>query len=256
MTMEVWMAPTGYIISYPIAGGRDFNMVLSHFRDPAVEWVKPVDIEEVHNEYKGYDPRILRVIEKIPPGVSRWPLLVTGPLESWSSPEKNVTLMGDAAHSMTNHMAQGAATSMEDGAFLGRCLVGVIEGKYSIADAVTIYEQGRMPKASYKQQISYLNGWLWHLPQGPATEARDRQMEPELRGETPIRSSNLYGDPSSVLDCYGYDAEMDADEHIRTWLNKGRTVRDAVTTVNHSEADKIANWFLPEDYAFKIQPRL
>ena len=42
--------------------------------------------------------------------------MATGPLESWSSPVKNVVLMGDAARSMVNHMAQGAATSMEDGA--------------------------------------------------------------------------------------------------------------------------------------------
>lgn len=101
-TMEVWMAPTGYIISYPIADCRDFNMVLSHFRDPPVDSVHEVDIEEVKQTYKGYDPRICRIIDKIPPGVSRWPLLVTGPLSTWSSEQKNVTLMGDAAHSMVS----------------------------------------------------------------------------------------------------------------------------------------------------------
>lgn len=93
-------------------------------------------------------------------------------------------------------MAQGAATSMEDGAFLARCIGAVIEGRLgNIADAIDVYEKGRMPKASYKQQVSYLNGWLWHLPDGPAADARDRTMEPELRGEYPIKSANLYGDP-------------------------------------------------------------
>ena len=66
--------------------------------------------------------------------------MVTGPLKSWSSPRKNVVLMGDAAHSMVNHMAQGAATSMEDGAFLGRCIAKVIEGKIRLNEAVRIYE--------------------------------------------------------------------------------------------------------------------
>lgn len=110
-TMEVWMAPTGYIISYPIADGRDFNMVLSHFRNPPVDSVQPVDAEEVRQDYRDYDPRICRIIEKIPPGVSRWPLLVTGPMESWSNPEKNVVLIGDAAHSMTNHVEFGKGDS-------------------------------------------------------------------------------------------------------------------------------------------------
>lgn len=113
-----------------------------------------------------------------------------------------------------------------------------------------------MPKASYKQQISFLNGWLWLLPDGPAQAARDKQMEVELNGEVPMRSPNLYGDPVSVCECYGYDAEVDADEHIRTYLNEGRVVRDGVTTVVRSEADKIVNWFLPEDYQFNIRPRL
>lgn len=92
-------------------------------------------------------------------------------------------------------MAQGAATSMEDGAFLARCVGAVIEGRLSLPDAIGVYEKGRMPKASYKQQVSYLNGWIWHLPDGPAADARDKTMRPELRGEVPIKSANLYGDP-------------------------------------------------------------
>ncbi|KAK5174436.1 uncharacterized protein LTR77_001516 [Saxophila tyrrhenica] len=248
-TMEVWMAPTGYI------NAKDFNMVLSHFRDPPVDTVCPVDLEEVRRQYDGYDPRIRRIIEKIPPGVSRWPLLVTGPLESWSSPEKNIVLLGDAAHSMTNHMAQGAATSMEDGAFLARCLSLVIGGKATVGDAVTLYEKGRMPKASYKQQVSFLNGWIWHLPDGPAQEARDKEMEPELRGEVPMRSPNLYGDPGCVQECYGYDAEKHADFEISAFLNDGRAVRDGAA-IQQERADQIANWFLPDGEHYKIASRL
>ena len=255
-TMEVWMSPAGYIISYPISDAKEFNMVLSHFHDPPAETVQEVDLEEVRQQYKDYDPRIRRVIEKIPPGVQRWPLLVTGPMESWSSPQKNVVLMGDAAHSMTNHMAQGAATSMEDGAFIARCIDLVINGRATVADAVTIYEKGRMPKASYKQQVSFLNGWLWFLPDGPAQQARDKKMEVELKGEVPMKSPNLYGDPSSVQECYGYDVEKHADEEIFTWLNEGKMVRDATTTVQSPYAEKIANWFLPEEGKFKIQARM
>lgn len=255
-TMEVWMAPTGYIISYPISDAKEFNMVLNHFHDPPVDTVQHVEVEEVRERYKDYDPRIRKVVQKIPPGVQRWPLLVTGPLESWSSPEKNVVLIGDAAHSMVNHMAQGAATSMEDGAFLARCLTQVIEGRVSIADAVTIYEKGRMPKASYKQQVSFLNGWLWLLPEGPAQRARDEKMAVELTGEVPMRSPNLYGDPASVQECYNYDAEQHADEEISMWLNNGALERDAVTTVQRPYAEKIANWFLPESDKFQIRPRM
>ncbi|PIB00779.1 6-hydroxynicotinate 3-monooxygenase [Cercospora beticola] len=248
-TMEVWMSPSGYIISYPISNCKDFNMVLSHFRKPSVDTVQEVSVEEVRNEYQGYDARIERVISMIKAPIARWPLLVTGPLESWSNSAKNVVLMGDAAHSMTNHMAQGAATSMEDGAFLARCLSHVVGGTLSLRDAIALYERGRMPKASYKQQLSYLNGWLWHLPDGAAAEARNRTMTCELDGQVPIRSANLYGDPSTVLECYGYDAEEHADQVVEEYFNSA-PIKCQATSVTQTEACRKANWFLPGKFQF------
>lgn len=71
---------------------------------------------------------------------------------------------------MVNHMAQGAATSMEDGAFLARTLGAVVQGNISLPEAINIYEKGRMPKAHLKQQVSFLNGAIWHVPDGPLQE--------------------------------------------------------------------------------------
>lgn len=169
--------------------------------------------------------------------------MVTGPLKSWSSRRKNVVLMGDAAHSMVNHMAQGAATSMEDGAFLGRCIAKVVEGKIRLHDAVRIYEEERMPKAFAKQQVSFLNGAIWHLPDGPEQIARDKAMEPELEGRYYVRSSNLYGDPQTVLEVYGYDVEGHADTALEKYLNSGREPLDAGTGIAKSMQDKYLNWF-------------
>jgi salicylate hydroxylase len=67
---------------------------------------------------------------------------------------------------MVNHMAQGAATSMEDGEFLAQTLRAVVQGKVTLSEAIQIYEKGRMPKAYFKQQVSFLNGAIWHLPDG------------------------------------------------------------------------------------------
>lgn len=67
-------------------------------------------------------------------------------------------------------MAQGAATSMEDGAFLGRTIAAVVQGKISMPEAIDIYEKRRMPMARMKQGVSFLNGAIWQLPDGPAQE--------------------------------------------------------------------------------------
>jgi salicylate hydroxylase len=243
LTMEVWMADKSYIITYPISAGQDFNLVLSHHVDHLVEKVEEIDMKDLRKQYEKYDPRIKRIINMISEA-QRWPLLVTGPLKSWSSPQKNVVLMGDAAHSMVNHMAQGAATSMEDGAFLGCCIEQVIQGRINLAQAIEIYEKGRMPKAYFKQQVSFLNGAIWHLPDGPAQQARDEAMKLELEGKPLMRSPNLYGDPTTVLSVYAYDAEDHAEAAIFEFL-EGRSPMDSVKSITKATADTYMNWFLP-----------
>lgn len=157
---------------------------------------------------------------------------------------------------MVNHMAQGAATSMEDGAFLGICLRQVIQGSLTIPEAIGVYEKGRMPKAHMKQQVSFLNGAIWQVPDGPAQEARDAAMAPELRGEPMLRSPSLYSDPATVLEVYGYDAEAHANEEIAGFLNRGRRPRDAQTGITAELADKYANWFLPKDQHYLIKSKI
>ena len=86
--MEVWMGARRYVIAYPIAAGRDCNLVLSHHGPGPADAVEDVDVREVRGRYADFDVVVVHILEKVRPGVQRWPLLVTGPLESWSSPEK------------------------------------------------------------------------------------------------------------------------------------------------------------------------
>ncbi len=92
LTMEVWMSDRSYIISYPISAGKDFNMVLSHHRPNLVSNVEEVDMQELRDTYKDYDPRIKRIVDMIPEA-RRWPLMVTGPLDRWSTPSRNIVLI-------------------------------------------------------------------------------------------------------------------------------------------------------------------
>lgn len=272
--MDVWMAPKGYIISYPISAGAEFNMVLSHHRPAPVTKIEDIDMQDLFDEYKDYDPRIKRVVDMIPT-TRRWPLLVTGPLPSWSNTEKNVVLIGDAAHSMTNHMAQGAATSMEDGAFLGTLIKHYIYGALpDMKEVVRLYEKHRMPLADLKQQISFLNGQIWML-QGEDAAKRDATMAPELSGvqehQTLLQSANLYGGPASVATVYGYDAMAHADwavgERVREKKGSGPVSlsergeiegprdRDELG-IDRGERRKWLGWFLDGNGARKVKSNL
>lgn len=67
LTMEVWMAPNSYIITYPICAGTMFNLVLSHHRPEKLRATElDIPIEEMREEYKDYDPRIKRIVDMIP----------------------------------------------------------------------------------------------------------------------------------------------------------------------------------------------
>lgn len=165
--------------------------------------VEDVTKEEVLEIYKEYDPAIRRALEMIEHPLKRWPLLLTV-CPTWTPKQKNMVLIGDAAHSMTNHMAQGAATSMEDGAFLGIVISEVAKGKMKLADALDVYETERMPLADLKQQISFLNGLVYHAEDGSEGQRRrDAALEKELRGEYLVRSPNIYADPYTWRTVYG-----------------------------------------------------
>lgn len=131
-----------------------------------------------------------------------------------------------------------------DGAFLAKTIGEAVKGNISIAEAVELYENERMPKAYAKQQVSFLNGAIWHLPDGPEQQARDAAMSTELTGQPFLRSPKLYGDPATVLEVYGYDAEAHAEKAIAKYVQH-REPADSQTGISKQLEDKYMNWFRP-----------
>lgn len=268
--IDVWSLDQGYIIQYPISAGREWNAVMSHYRDqPVTDVEKDCDMSEMVEYYKDLDPRILKIL-KLVPSSKRWPLLITGPLESWSSPQKNVVLMGDSAHSMVNHLAQGAATSMEDGAFLGRVLAECVNGVLNLPEAITIYEKARMPRAWIKQQASFVMGGIY-MADPERAAYRDSSSADSVQNTTPAmadvrnlnsqqkitgadanaRSWNLWGAPETVQSIFGYDAEGDADFAVLKYLQE-KSPWDRVTGVSHALEEKWTGWYLPQAHVGRI----
>jgi salicylate hydroxylase len=74
-------------------------------------------------------------------------------LPSWGS--GRVTLLGDAAHPMTNMWGQGVATATEDGVMLARCLAA---GVGDPEPALRRYEALRVPRTSRIVAASHTYG--------------------------------------------------------------------------------------------------
>ncbi|KAM0251712.1 hypothetical protein ACHAQJ_008033 [Trichoderma viride] len=224
-SMDVWAGPRGYILTYPISGGKELNIVTAFCKDEYVTKMEQVDIEEFRDYYKNYSPVIQKIL-KLVNYTQRWPILQLPPLETWSNKHKNVVMMGDAVHCMQNNMAQGAATAMEDGAFLGRIISEVVRGVISVPEAIELYEKRRMPKAWVKQQISHVSGVVNFLDD---TADRDKATLPEVRAalenrlqpkelSPTYRSWQYYCTADTVPGVFYYDAEGDADNAVCEYL--------------------------------------
>jgi salicylate hydroxylase len=72
----------------------------------------------------------------------------TVPIPSWS--KGTATLVGDAAHAMSNNWGQGANSAMEDGVILARCLAGISD----VRAALSAYDTLRIPRTTRIQKAS------------------------------------------------------------------------------------------------------
>jgi salicylate hydroxylase/6-hydroxynicotinate 3-monooxygenase len=153
-----WWGPDRHLVSYFVNPRRDELYFVTSTPEPDVDiesWSTKGDLKTLRAFYDTFHPQV-RAILAACPEVHRAALVERDPLPHWV--EGNVALLGDACHPMTPYMAQGASTSVEDGAVLSRCLEGV--DRDGLHDALRRYEATRKPRTSRIQQTSARNTWL------------------------------------------------------------------------------------------------
>jgi salicylate hydroxylase len=106
---DAWVGPKGYILLYPLSGGRELNVVAMFQMDRVVTQAEEMNIDDFRSLYKDWSPFSRKILELLK-STQIWPLLVLPPMKTWSNESKNVVLLGDAAHCMQNHMVSLAGT--------------------------------------------------------------------------------------------------------------------------------------------------
>ena len=150
-----WIGPDRHIVIYYLNPRRDEVYFVTSTPEPnySIEsWSSVGDLDELRAAYRDFHPQVRAVLDACP-AVHKWALVERDPMPSWGT--DRVVLLGDACHPMTPYMAQGAATSMEDGAVLARCLAGVAPD--DTGPALKRYEATRKPRTSLIQEASSLN---------------------------------------------------------------------------------------------------
>ena len=95
----------------------------------------------VLDKISGWSPALRGLVtESAVDTISSIPILSATPVPQWQS--SNVTLLGDAIHSMTPFRGIGANTALRDAQLLGRNLIAAQRGERPLTDAIHDYETG------------------------------------------------------------------------------------------------------------------
>ncbi|GAA5232081.1 3-hydroxybenzoate 6-monooxygenase [Verticiella sediminum] len=153
----VWAGPRCHLVHYPLRGGQQYNLVVTfHSREREAWGVREGSKEEVLSYFQGVHPRPHQMLDR-PTSWKRWATADREPVEHWS--EGSVTVLGDAAHPMTQYLAQGACMALEDAVTLGEA---VRESRGDFTEAFRRYESVRVPRTARVVWSTREMGRIYH----------------------------------------------------------------------------------------------
>jgi salicylate hydroxylase len=143
---HVWIGPNAHVVNYFIRGGELMNFVAileaDEWRSEA--WSFDGDRQELVQAFSGWNSSLPTMFERATHCL-KWALFDRDPLPEWS--KGRIALLGDAAHPMLPHLAQGAAMAMED----GYILAAMLESESDIEVAFERYQAIRHPRTTRTQ---------------------------------------------------------------------------------------------------------
>ncbi|MSP47377.1 MAG: monooxygenase [Xanthobacteraceae bacterium] len=191
-----WLGPGRHFIHYFVSAGRFLNFVGHVEQDgwPSESWSERGSVDDLRAAYAGWHPLVQRVIDDVDETFI-WAVLDHPPVERWTY--GRVTMLGDACHPMLPFMGQGGAQAIEDAIAVTACLRRC---ENDVEAALKLYETVRLPRASQIQNASWENKTRFHLPDGPAQEARDLAMAKGQTDWSYRAVAWVYGHDASALE--------------------------------------------------------
>lgn len=153
----LWAGPRCHLVHYPLRGGNQYNLVVTFHSREQEEWsVTEGSQEEVLSYFTDIDDSPRRLLS-LPKSWKRWATADREPVASWG--QGRVTILGDAAHPMTQYLAQGACMALEDAVTMGEA-IRVCDGDFE--KAFRLYETKRIPRTARVVWSAREMGRLYH----------------------------------------------------------------------------------------------
>ncbi|KAL4933073.1 putative monooxygenase [Aspergillus undulatus] len=212
--VHFWVGPGAHVVSYSLRGGDMINIVLLVPDDlaPGVARQKG-SVDEMKKLFTGWDPVLTRFLSYVDK-VDKWKLMHHPEMESWVNPSSTLVFVGDACHPMLPYLAQGANSSLEDGAVLGG-LLGHLTDKSQLPSILKLYESLRKNRGEAIVRETFKQRHDFHLPDGPEQETRDRIFRAQL-GNDQIEGAfpSRWTCPVVQPWLYGYDAIKEVENAV------------------------------------------
>jgi salicylate hydroxylase len=163
----LWLAPGVNVVHYPVRGGCEIAAVLiAEEAWAGTEWEAAADRASLIKRLFAFHRSLAEPLAMAPEW-RKWALYRLPSLPSWTA--GRVALIGDAAHPMLPHLAQGGVLALEDAVALADALAVHPNDE---ARAFLAFEGKRRRRAARVQAVSGLNGRIYHLAP-PLSWARD-----------------------------------------------------------------------------------
>ena len=170
--VQLWMGPKAHLVTYPISGGREINVVAvvpGIWNRPG--WSAVGDANEIKSAFSSQWPATARMLIGAVDEWRRWALFTVPDPGEWSAGA--IALLGDAAHAMLPFAAQGAGMAIEDAAVLAKALsASAGENTADIPAALKRYGRLRRARVLRVARAARRSGRIYHLT-GALALARD-----------------------------------------------------------------------------------
>lgn len=168
---QVFMGPHRHLVTYPLRGGRQRNIVAVQERAAwaAESWSQEDDPMALRAAFGDFCPQAQDMLSRIDK-VHLWGLFRHPVAEAWYG--GGVALLGDAAHPTLPFMAQGACMALED----AWVLADELDGAGEIDTRLARYQLRRRDRTRRIVDAASGNAWKYHLSFGPLRWAAHTAM--------------------------------------------------------------------------------
>ncbi|MCM2292224.1 FAD-dependent oxidoreductase [Allorhizobium sp. BGMRC 0089] len=190
--VTAYLGSSAHMVVYPLKEMDSINIVaIAAGVDPGEGWAARSDESQQSlfaKAFSSWNPEIRALLDARTATATFWPLFEAG-VGRWHN-ERDLLLIGDAAHAMMPFSAQGAAMAIEDAYELGNLVA-----RLPVPEVLVRFEAIRQERIRKVRHRGVLNKFAYHA-QGPVRLGRDMVLS--------LRSGDSFARDLDWL--YGYRA--------------------------------------------------